>query len=105
MPGISAPRWNMMLSRCLEGLKLAMLPYSPSYRHMATEDLDLVLHLGGYVYEGGIPADGRYRQTPTPLAVTSLTSLRKLSVRTLSARFPWRSSDREASEAATFNCW
>jgi hypothetical protein len=25
-PGISDPRWNMMLSRCLDGLKLAMLP-------------------------------------------------------------------------------
>jgi predicted ATPase len=25
-PGISAPRWNMMLRRCLDGLKLAILP-------------------------------------------------------------------------------
>jgi phosphodiesterase/alkaline phosphatase D-like protein len=33
---------------------------------MAQEDLDLVLHLGDYVYEGGIAADGGYRQTPTP---------------------------------------
>jgi alkaline phosphatase D len=40
--------------------------YYPSYRHMAQEDLDLVLHLGDYVYEGGIAADGGYRQTPTP---------------------------------------
>ena len=32
--------------------------YYPSYAHMADEDLDLVLHLGDYVYEGGIPADG-----------------------------------------------
>jgi alkaline phosphatase D len=40
--------------------------YDPSYRHLAREDLDLVLHLGDYVYEGGIPADGGYRQTPTP---------------------------------------
>jgi alkaline phosphatase D len=40
--------------------------YYPSYRHMAREDLDLVLHLGDYVYEGGIPADGGYRQVPTP---------------------------------------
>ena len=44
-----------MLSKCLEGLKLAMLPYYPSYRHMATEDLDLVLYLGDYVYEAGSP--------------------------------------------------
>jgi len=40
--------------------------YYPSYRHMAQEDLDLVLHLGDYVYEGGIAADGGYRRTPTP---------------------------------------
>jgi alkaline phosphatase D len=40
--------------------------YYPSYRHMADDDLDLVLHLGDYVYEGGIPADGGYRGTPTP---------------------------------------
>lgn len=40
--------------------------YYPSYRHMAQEDLDLVLHLGDYVYEGGIPANGGYRRTPTP---------------------------------------
>jgi len=40
--------------------------FYPSYRHMADEDLDLVLHLGDYVYEGGVPADGGYRRTPTP---------------------------------------
>jgi alkaline phosphatase D len=40
--------------------------YYPSYQHMARDDLDLVLHLGDYVYEGGIPADGGYRKTSTP---------------------------------------
>lgn len=40
--------------------------YYPSYRHMADEDLDLVLHLGDYVYEYGIAADGGYRRTQTP---------------------------------------
>jgi phosphodiesterase/alkaline phosphatase D-like protein len=30
--------------------------YYPSYRHMADEDLDLVPHLGDYLYEDGIPA-------------------------------------------------
>lgn len=40
--------------------------YYPSYRHMASEDLDLVLHLGDYVYEGGIPSNGGYRKTPVP---------------------------------------
>jgi alkaline phosphatase D len=40
--------------------------FYPSYRHMAAEDLDLVLHLGDYVYEGGVPADGGFRRTPIP---------------------------------------
>jgi alkaline phosphatase D len=40
--------------------------FYPSYRHMAGEDLDLVVHLGDYVYEGAVPADGGYRRTPTP---------------------------------------
>jgi alkaline phosphatase D len=40
--------------------------YYSAYRHLAEEDLDLVLHLGDYVYEGGIPADGGYRQVSTP---------------------------------------
>jgi alkaline phosphatase D len=40
--------------------------YYSAYRHLAEEDLDLVIHLGDYVYEGGIPADGGYRQVATP---------------------------------------
>ncbi len=40
--------------------------YYSALRHLAEEDLDLVLHLGDYVYEGGIPADGGYRKTPVP---------------------------------------
>ncbi|GAA2277973.1 alkaline phosphatase [Streptomyces ruber] len=37
-----------------------------AYRSMAEEDLDLVIHLGDYVYEGGVPADGGLRGTATP---------------------------------------
>ncbi|GLZ02752.1 alkaline phosphatase [Actinomadura sp. NBRC 104412] len=40
--------------------------YYSAYRSMAEEDLDLVLHLGDYVYEYGVPADGGLRRTPTP---------------------------------------
>ena len=40
--------------------------YSP-YRHLADDDLDLVVHLGDYVYEGAIPADGGYRSVPVPV--------------------------------------
>lgn len=40
--------------------------YFPSYRHMASEDLDFVLHLGDYVYEYGIDPSGGLRSTPVP---------------------------------------
>lgn len=39
--------------------------YFTAYRHLAAEDLDLVLHLGDYIYEGG-PADGRVRRHNSP---------------------------------------
>ncbi len=42
--------------------------YFPSYRHIADDDLDLVVHLGDYVYEYDVPADGGYRRTPVPAA-------------------------------------
>ncbi|GAA2458660.1 alkaline phosphatase D family protein [Actinomadura vinacea] len=35
----------------------------PGYRHMAAEDLDVIVHLGDYLYEGGVPADGGVRST------------------------------------------
>lgn len=38
-----------------------------AYRHMADEDLDLVLHLGDYIYEYGIDAGGGARRLSTPL--------------------------------------
>ncbi|MDQ3610941.1 MAG: alkaline phosphatase D family protein [Actinomycetota bacterium] len=37
-----------------------------AYGHLAEEDLDLVVHLGDYVYESGLPADGGLRRTPVP---------------------------------------
>ncbi|NHC44155.1 alkaline phosphatase D family protein [Motilibacter aurantiacus] len=42
--------------------------YYPSYRFIAEDDLDLVVHLGDYVYEGSIGADGGNRRTPVPAA-------------------------------------
>lgn len=45
--------------------------YYSALRHLADEDLDLVLHLGDYVYEGGIPANGGYRKTPVPAVLRS----------------------------------
>jgi phosphodiesterase/alkaline phosphatase D-like protein len=48
-----------------------------AYRSTAEEDLDLVIHLGDYVYEYGVPADGGLRRTPTP------------DLQRTQARFPW----------------
>ncbi len=39
--------------------------YAP-YRHLAEDDLDLVVHLGDYLYEYGIDAHGGYRNVPVP---------------------------------------
>ena len=40
--------------------------YYTAFRHMAREDLDLVFHLGDYIYEGGIPANGGNRRERVP---------------------------------------
>lgn len=37
-----------------------------AYRHLAEEELDLVFHLGDYIYETGIPAGGGQRDTEVP---------------------------------------
>jgi len=75
--------------------------YYSAYQHLAEEDLDLVLHLGDYVYEGGIPADGGYRKTPVPAVLRDAPrdlerwrmqyALYKSDpdLQTAHARFPW----------------
>ncbi len=42
--------------------------YYTAYRHLAEEDIDLVVHLGDYVYEGAIRADGGGRKVHVPAA-------------------------------------
>lgn len=37
-----------------------------AYRHLAQEDVDVVFHLGDYIYEHGIPADGGVRGVSMP---------------------------------------
>jgi alkaline phosphatase D len=39
-----------------------------AYRHMAEDELDLIIHLGDYIYEGGIGANGGVRDRPVPQA-------------------------------------
>ncbi len=40
--------------------------FYPSYRHLADDDLDLMVFLGDYVYEGGLGATGLERAVPVP---------------------------------------
>ena len=40
--------------------------YYSTYRRLADDDLDFVLHLGDYIYEGDIAADGKFRHTAVP---------------------------------------
>ena len=40
--------------------------YYTAYRHMAREELDLVIHLGDYIYEYGVEADGGIRDVQVP---------------------------------------
>ncbi|MDO9379690.1 MAG: alkaline phosphatase D family protein [Nocardioidaceae bacterium] len=40
--------------------------YYPSYRHLADDDLDLMVFLGDYVYEGRLGATGRERAVAVP---------------------------------------
>ncbi|MDH3700337.1 MAG: alkaline phosphatase D family protein [Alphaproteobacteria bacterium] len=86
----------------LEALRLAFAScqnyergYFTAYRHMASEDLDLVLHLGDYIYEGG-SHDRRPRRHNSG-EVTTLAEYRdryalyKLdpNLQSAHAAFPW----------------
>lgn len=69
--------------------------YYTAYQHMAEEDLQLVVHLGDYIYEGGISAD-RPRKHTGP-EIQSLSDYRKRHalyksdehLQRAHARFPW----------------
>jgi alkaline phosphatase D len=75
--------------------------YYSAYRHLAEEELDLVVHLGDYVYEGAVPADGGHRRVRVPRSAREAPqSLREWRTRyalyksdpdlqRAHARFPW----------------
>jgi alkaline phosphatase D len=53
-----------------------------AYQHMAREDIDLVFHLGDYIYEYGVPADGGNRHVAVPPALqTHLMKLKEFRLR------------------------
>lgn len=75
--------------------------YYPAYRHLAQENLDLVVHLGDYIYEYGINATGGVRNVSVPESFRSETitldryrlqfALYKSDpdLQAAHARFPW----------------
>jgi alkaline phosphatase D len=79
--------------------------YYTAYRHMAAEDLDLVLHIGDYIYEGGIKEGFARRHNSAE--VTTLDAYRnryalyKLDpdLQAAHAAFPWAAvpDDHEVS--------
>jgi alkaline phosphatase D len=62
-PGASPQRFRFAFASC----QIYSEGYFTAYEHMAAEDLDLVVHLGDYIYEYGIPSNGGFRNQPTQL--------------------------------------
>ncbi len=68
-----------------------------AYRHLATEDLDFVVHLGDYIYEGGGAGDENGERQHTGPEIQSITDYRNRhalykgdpALRAAHAAFPW----------------
>lgn len=79
--------------------------YYTAYRHMAAEDLDLVLHVGDYIYEGGVKNGGprvhNSDEVTTLDAYRNRYALYKLDpdLQAAHAAFPWAAvpDDHEVS--------
>jgi alkaline phosphatase D len=76
--GVESPvgRTRTMPSGAADSLRFAFVScqhyetgYYTAYRHMCGENLDLIVHLGDYIYEGGI-GDNRVRRHDGPEIVT-----------------------------------
>lgn len=69
--------------------------YYTAYKHLVAEDLDLVMHLGDYIYEGG-PAEKRVRRHNSP-EIKTITDYRNryalyksdALLKAAHAQFPW----------------
>ncbi|MBM7786892.1 alkaline phosphatase D family protein [Tenggerimyces flavus] len=59
-PGANNSRLNFAFASC----QAYPDGFWTAYEHMASEDLDLVVHLGDYIYEYGIPTHGGRRNQP-----------------------------------------
>ncbi|MCW2815474.1 MAG: Alkaline phosphatase [Nocardioides sp.] len=61
-PGAKTDRLDFAFASCQNYVD----GYWPSYRHIAADDLDLVVFLGDYVYEGRLGAVGKERSVAIP---------------------------------------
>jgi alkaline phosphatase D len=69
--------------------------YHTAYHHMAAEDLDLVVHLGDYIYEGGATTGKpRMHNGPEPVSIVDYRNRHALyrsdpNLQEAHAAFPW----------------
>ncbi|HVT34897.1 MAG TPA: alkaline phosphatase D family protein, partial [Nevskiaceae bacterium] len=68
--------------------------YYGAYRHMAEDDLDLVLHVGDYIYETSHFSGVRSHAAPEPMSLTQYRNRHALykldaDLQRAHARFPW----------------
>jgi alkaline phosphatase D len=79
------------------GAVVDRLRFAFAYRHMAQDDLDLVIHLGDYIYEGGIttnPATIRRHNSPEIISLADYRNRYALyktdpNLQAAHAAFPW----------------
>lgn len=94
----TAPAFNS----CVERLSFAFAScqhyeqgYYNAYRHMAEEQIDLVVHLGDYIYEGGVSASGpRQHNSPEIMTLVDYRNRYALyksdpDLQSAHAAFPW----------------
>jgi alkaline phosphatase D len=92
-PALGAPldRLNFAYASCQD----YQAGYYAAYANMAREDLDLVVHLGDYIYEGGVnPQAIRLHDGPEPVTLTGYRNRYALyksdpDLQAAHAAFPW----------------
>jgi alkaline phosphatase D len=90
-PGAANERINLAFASCQH----YETGYYYAYRHMADDDLDIVFHLGDYIYEGGVSQD-RVRKHNS-VEITTLEAYRNRyalyksdsMLQSVHAKFPW----------------
>jgi len=68
--------------------------YYPAFRHMAREEIDLVAHLGDYIYESTVPGRVRQHGSPAPRTLAAYRARYALykrdpDLQTAHAAAPW----------------